>query len=92
MSNGDPLYYLSRAIDGLSSEMRELRTEMGSLRGDLQETRETVAKIQGQREGEAHVEVKVQQTNEDRHRAREFVMSAVSTVAIALGAYAAFIH
>lgn len=92
MANGDPMYHLSRAIDRLADEMRDMRTEMGTLRGDLAETRETVATMQGQRDGEAKVEVKVNQTNEGRHRTRELVMNAVSTLAIVLGAYAAFIH
>jgi len=86
MANGDPLYHLSKSIEGLSADMREMRGEMGSLRDELAETRISVAKMQGHNEGHTEVQVNV---DSRRHRARSFFVEIAAALGVLLGAGAA---
>jgi len=52
MANGDPFFHVTRALDRLSDDMRDLRSDMDGLRRDLANTRETVARMQGAQDGE----------------------------------------
>jgi len=88
MANGDPLYHLSKSIEGLSADMREMRGEMGSLRDELAETRISVARMQGLSDGHTEVQVNV---DSRRHRTRSFLVEAASALGVILGAGAAVI-
>ena len=68
-------------IGDVRKDMRELRSGMLDLRGDLAQTRETVAKMQGRQEGENI-------RSDRRHRWRTYVVDVAAACGVILGAVA----
>ena len=81
MGNGDPLFHLSTAITELNANMRDLRSDVGELRGEVTTVRETVARMEGRQQGEV-------QTVDRSHRKRDQWIAFAAAAGVILGSIA----